>query len=208
MDKGGVVVIFNEEESVQHLVNAVLNVNNISSFAQGRGGAVYPFPANPYYDVDGNGLQDVLQQFENDPILNGPFGDVRDKQWGEDVNRTMTLSDLPQNPNLTIYAYQVDISEKKPTANMELVNAFKYESENRNMIWFGDGGLMTSYEGRVATFNASCPLSWNTVTFHPEVRTGYGAEERMDVYNSIVFCNVMAWAIEKSESLRGKRENP
>ena len=205
MDKGGVVVIFNEEHSVRHLVNAVLNVDNIINVISGNGGSVYPFPAHPFFDLNGNALQDVLDLYENDPILNGPFGDVRDKQWGEDGNPTMTLDNMPlQDPNLTVYSYQIDISKHSPDES-NLVNGFKYESEKRNMVWFGDGGFMASNEGTVDTDNARCPLSWDPFTFYPVPRIGYGTPKQMSVYNSTVFCNIMAWAILKSDSLREER---
>ena len=207
MNKGGVVVIFNQEPSVKKLVNAVLNVNNITSSALGGGGALFPFPAHSHYHTDANGLQDALNRFEGDPILNGPFGDARDKQWGKDIFKTMTLSNLPLIPNLTIYSYQVDISANKPVANSGNVNGFKYETENRNMVWFGDGGFMTSYQGALSNYNNSCPLSWDPVTFFPEPKYGYGHNIRMPVYNSVVFFNIMAWAIERSESLREIRNN-
>ena len=206
MDKGGVVVVFNEEPSIRYLINAVLNVNNISSNSYGDGGAVYPFPANPYFISQGGNLQDILSQFENDPILNGPFGDVRDKQWGEDINASMTLSNIAQSPNLTIYSRQVDIAVNNPIANINSVNGLKYESEDRNIIWFGDGGFMSSFHGAVGNYNTACPLNWNPVTFFPEPKSGYGSPNQISVYNSIVFCNTMAWAINKSESLRAKRK--
>jgi hypothetical protein len=205
MDKGGVVVIFNEEHSVRHLVNAVLNVDNIINVISGNGGSVYPFPAHPFFDLNGNALQDVLDLYENDPILNGPFGDVRDKQWGEDGNPTMTLDNMPlQDPNLTVYSYQIDISKNSPVKS-KLVNGFKYESEKRNMVWFGDGGFIASYKGEVDTNNDQGPLSWDPVTFYPVPRIGYGTPKQMSVYNSTVFCNIMAWAILKSDSLREER---
>ena len=207
MDKGGVVVVFNEEISVRNLVNAVLNVNNISGSYQGSGGSIYPFPANSYFGSNENVLQDVMNRFESDPILNGPFGDVRDKQWGEDINDTMTLSNMPNDSCLTIYSYQIDISANKPAMNKTHVNGFKYESEERNMIWFGDGGFMSSLNGQVTNYNNSFPFNWNTVTFFPEPKANYGALNRKPVYNSIVFSNIMAWAIKKSDSLREKREN-
>ena len=204
MDKGGVVVVFNEDSSVKNLVNAVLNVNDISSTAYGIGGSVYAFPAHSSSGLNEDGVQNILRQFENDPILNGPFGDARDKQWGADINPIMHLGNLPADPNLTTYSYQADISTNE-TMNTSYVNGFKYESKNRNMVWFGDGGFMASYEGNIAAVNASCPLSWNLNTFFPEPRFGYGTTQNIQVYNSTVFCNIMAWAILKSESLRAER---
>ena len=209
MDNGGVVVIFCHDHSVANLANAVLDVNNISGNQNGPGGFIYPFPANPFYDLNENDLQDVLRRFEGDPILNGPFGDVRDQQWGKDnLNTTMNLLNMPSSdPDLTIYSYRGDIFANPNSENLNYVNGFKYESENRNMVWFGDGGFVASDEGGIpGTNQKSYPLNWNPDTFFPEPRPGYGNSTMMPVYNSTVFCNIMAWAIQKSESLRAKRE--
>ena len=207
MEKGGVVVIFNEENTVTNFINAALGVNTISVTEHGRSGSVYPFPANPVFGLDANGVQEVLHRYEADPIMNGPFGDVRDKQWGSDINRIVTLSGLPQSSGLTAYSYEADIATNNPAVNINNVTGFKYESENCNMVWFGDAGFMTSQNGSIGTSKASCPLGWDTNTYFPEIRTGYGHTKQMPVYNSVVFCNIMAWAIEKSDNLRGKRKS-
>ena len=206
MDKGGVVVIFNEENTVTNFINAAFGVNTITATDHGKGGSVYPFPANPNIGLNTNDVQEALRRYENDPIMNGSFGDVRDKQWGADINRSVTLSGLPQSPDLAIYSYQADLATNNPAVNINNVTGFKYESENRNMVWFGDAGFMTSYNGALSIYNNACPLSWNTVTLFPEPKYEYGHNIQMPVYNSVVFCNIMAWAIEKSDSLREKRE--
>ena len=209
LDKGGVIVVFNQDATVQHLINSALDVSNISTYPYGPAGSIYPFPANPHFISQGGNLQDILSQFENDPILNGPFGDVRDKQWGEDANVTMNLVNIPTtDTNLTIYSYLMNISPNTPVGNMNYVNSFKYETENRNMIWFGDGGFMASGEdGEPYVSRTICPLYWDLETFFPEIKPIYGNSNPFPVYNSIVFCNTMAWAIYKSESLRAKRKS-
>jgi len=209
LDKGGVIVVFNQDVTLLHLINSVLGISNTFTYPYGPSGSVYPFPANPYFISEGGNLQDILSQFENDPILNGPFGDVRDKQWGEDASVTMNLGNIPiTDTNLTIYSYLMNISPNTPVGSMNYVNSFKYETENRNMIWFGDGGFMASGEDGQPYVSATiCPLYWNLQTSFPEAKPIYGNSNPYPVYNSIVFCNTMAWAVNKSESLRAKRKS-
>jgi len=209
LDKGGVIVAFIEHASVKDLFYYVFNYNNSISYSTaGRAGSIYPFPAHSSLGLSQNELQNVLQQFDSDPILNGPFGDVRDKQWGQDDVDAVYLRNLPINdPNLTVYSYFKDISSTTPTTNIEGVMALKYESPNRNIVWFGDGGFMTSNDGMPGISETNRPLYWDTNTFFPVFKPAYGWSNKMPVYNSIVFCNIMAWATQKSESLREKRNN-
>ena len=207
LEKGGVIVAFNENFSLDNFANKLFGKTNITSSAFGPGGAIYPLPAHSHYSSKEN-LQDILLRFEGDPILDGPFGDVRDKQWGEDINTTMHLNNLPlSDPDLTVYSYRVNIASNPILETKGAVNGFKYESANRNIVWFGDGGFMASKYGMPYVSQTSCPLNWNLETFFPEPKPSYGyPANKMPVYNSIVFCNIMAWGIQKSDSLRGKRK--
>ena len=209
LDKGGVIVAFLENVSIQYLAGYLFNSSISYNEVRNQLGSIYPFPAHPSNILNQNELQNVLSKLESDPILNGPFGDIRDKQWGEDAPYTVNLRNVPNSPNLTIYSYSKDISPIPPTGSMENVTAFKYETMNRNMVWFGDGGFMSSEDGIPTVSNTMHPLYWDTRTFFPVPKPVYGsvANNRMPVYNSIAFCNIMAWAVEKSESLREKREN-
>ena len=208
LDKGGVIVAFLENASTQYLTRYLFNNHSIGYNDNDlAAGSIYPFPAHSSSGLTQSELQNVLQQLEGDHILNGPFGDVRDKQWGQDANTSAYLRNIPiTDPNLSVYSYYRDISPTTPDVNMSGVIAFKYESTNRNMVWFGDGGFMSSNNGMPYVSNLYNPLYWDTNTFSPIPKPVYGWSNNMPVYNSIVFCNIMAWAIEKSESLRAKRE--
>ena len=207
LDMGGVIVAFIENASIQHLAGQLFNTSISYSENLNPAGSIYPFPAHPSNLLNENDLQNVLSKLEGDPILNGPFGDIRNKQWGEDASYTVNLRNVPNSPNLTIYSSSRNISPTPPVGNMDYVTAFKYETTNRNMVWFGDGGFMSSEDGIPTISNTLHPLYWDTSTFFPIPKPVYGsvANNRMPVYNSIAFCNIMAWAINKSESLRGKR---
>lgn len=218
LEKGGVVVAFFENYiRAREIANKLFNTSNITSQAATSYG-VYPLPAHPDLFTDEQKRESVLRQFEYDPILNGPFGDIRDKQIGEDVGTTPALINFPiSNPNTTIYAYNNNLVSATKVTNSTYVIGYKYESENKNLFFWSDGGLMSAGYSGVAPYNGilytastgQCPFYWNTTTYFPEMRPTYGSPNNLPVYNSIMFCNVMAWAIKKSQSLRSKREgNP
>lgn len=207
--KGGVVVAFIEEVStVQYLMNALFEQSGITAAAVGAAGNVYPFPAHPSFNLSSQELETVLRDYEKDPILNGPFGDARDKQWGEDRSATIGINDLPLDANVTIYSYINDLSTPSPNMSNRQVSGFKYESEDKNLIFFGDGGFMASGTGSPYADPNGFPFYWDTNTMFPIPKPVYGHNlyHRWEVYNSIVFCNIMAWAIRKSQSLKAKRE--
>lgn len=68
--KGGVLLAFLEYDGAQLINQTIFGNKSISSSTINAGGAVYSLPYN------------------NDEILNGPFGDIRGKQWGEDASLT------------------------------------------------------------------------------------------------------------------------
>lgn len=219
LDKGGVVVAFLQEAlSEQTIARYLFNNNSITSQDGGAAGHVFPFPAHPILVGQGTEAQrEILRKFEGDPIVNGPFGDVRDKQWGEDASVTRALSNFPAtDPNVTIYSYARNISTTGTVSTSTNVTGYKYESATRNLVWFGDGGFMSSdydplypYNGvPTNTSNIICPFKWDAATMFPIPKPNYGVSSvRWDVYNSIAFCNIMAWAVEKSLSLQSKRDN-
>lgn len=134
----------------------------------------------------------------NDDILNGPFGDVRGKYWGEDASAAMTLSGLPVN-ELDIYSYAKDYAKTGPGPSPDDIVAFKHKT--KNLIYVGDGGFVSSLSGHPTKDIAQCPLNWEEPSKKPIPRPGYGANyKNFDVYNSIMWCNIMAWAIQRAES--------
>lgn len=208
MEKGGVVVAFMEfAPTAGFLVNHLLGRADITATSRGASGYIYPFPAHASFNLNSEELANMLRKYGSDPILNGPFGDVRDKQWGEDRSATVTIDNLPENANITIYSYLNNISATTPDMANRQVNSFKYESEEKNFIWFGDGGFMASLSGRPYADPNGFPLYWDTTSLFPIPKPVYGVETKWPVYNSTVFCNVMAWAIKKSQSLKSKRES-
>lgn len=194
--QNGVLVCFweangseNFQGSATILMNSLFDRSNITSVA------LLSFPGAIY------GLTDI-----NDPILNGPFGDVRGKQWGEDASWAMAVFGVPTD-SIDIYSTSYDLTINGGGNNLGGYTAFKHKT--KNIIYFGDGGFNSSgLDGHPFNSTIMCPFWWNDNTYsttvpymHPMPKPGYGkGPVGMDAYNSIVFCNIMAWALERAEN--------
>lgn len=185
---GGVVLIFTDNaggsaEYNAHLeyLRAIFNMPTIQRTAAGSGGYVYTLASH------------------NDMILNGPFGDVRSRAWGEDASATSSLQGLPTN-DVTIYS---NASAVNSTTGRTGVTMFRHNS--LNVFWAGDGGFLSNTAARGTVASAvAFPFATDQHDF-PVKKGSYGiagngiAGSSLDVYNSIVFANVMAWAVVRAE---------
>ena len=176
--KRGVVLAFSESlAGNRRLFQNLFNDINITSSLINAAGALYKLPV-----VD-------------DEILNGPFGDIRGKYWGEDASQTCRVTGLPLN-DIDIYSYDVDYSQATPVST-GAITAFKHKQFN--LIWVGDGGFTSSHTGTSGTI---CPFKLDTNNF-PIPKPNYGRRttaREQPVYNSIFTANAVAWAIKKAES--------
>lgn len=220
MKMGGVVVMFSERNNIaKHLGEQLFPAESSIGYPHFGQLTTIPFVGNSVYkgsqtDEDWN---EYLQLLQKDPILNGPFGDIRDKQWGEDASWVTGISPasaFEADPNVTIYSYGQSLKDAQGGVVKTSVGAFKYEtdkdaSEPISLVYFGDAGFVSSPDGAMEKITyTACPLWWDTSTFFPVPRTNYGkaAGVRTDVYNSQAFCNIMAWAIKRAADLKAKRD--
>ncbi|MDR1518493.1 MAG: fimbrillin family protein [Dysgonamonadaceae bacterium] len=221
MEKGGAVVLFPNAAEGDIIAGAmatqILVPEGFTGAAVGGAtpaGSTHPLPGNPLYynsgDPDAQAAA-AMAALANDPILNGPFGDVRDKQWGNDADNDVGISNLSNGNGLTVYSRSGNISPSTPTYNNNYVNGFRYETEDYNWVFFGDGGFMSmdiayANEYMMNTFTTICPFNFDTSTKLPLGRTNWGdSTKKYTVYNSTLFCNIMAWAIKKSYYYKKKR---
>lgn len=180
--KGGVIVAYSESNGgMQNLFRNVFD-GSVNTGSVNSAGAIYKLPLT------------------NDEILNGPFGDIRGLQWGEDASSTTYATGLPSS-EITIYSGDTNISTASPSGTIGRVTAFKHNT--LNFIWVGDGGF-NSQCGSVTSPNTSdtiCPFYADT-NYKPIAKPNYGngaAAYEMNVYNSIFYANALAWAIKKAE---------
>jgi len=135
----------------------------------------------------------------DDEILNGPFGDVRGKVWGEDYNNSCALSTIPDGA--VVYSGTKNASTGASMSNGKVT---MLRHPDKNFFWCGDSGLI---HGGTSTSNTNTPFKIGEVVkngtnypLYPINKEGYGTGSRQSVCNSTIFANVMAWALLQSET--------
>lgn len=174
LSKGGIILAFMEEAGGTRILQRVFANTSISGTLVNAAGAVYRYP--------------IL----NDEILNGPFGDIRGLQWGEDASQTRAMYNLPTS-TITIYSNDQDISAGNSGTGG--ITAFKHNS--LNFIFVADGGFNSAANNAPAS-NTICPFNIDTNKY-PIAKTNYGRSTRYTVYNSIFTANALAWAIKTAQ---------
>lgn len=162
-----------------------------------------PIKGSLYTDQKGNGI--VWDFTDSDSsVLNGPFGDIRGKKWGDDTSQTAVLESLPIE-DLEIFSGTED----------GRISAFKHKKYN--LIFVGDGGFnssLTNYPNKMNGNDASSykyPMLIDKVTindytypYYPIPKPNYGnvniGGPIHTVYNSIFTANAIAWAIETAQT--------
>ena len=183
LGKGGVLLCFMEYGGTLELVRTIFSDRSIAGAkdAYTAAGSIFQYP---YLD---------------DEILNGPFGDIRGKYWGEDASVTFSLSGLPAGL-ITQYSSNDDLAlTSSPPASAVRVTAFRHKE--LNFIWVGDGGFNSG--DATNTVNATaCPFKIDeSNNYIPVSRKSYGrgGVRRYDVYNSIFTANAIAWGLKKAQ---------
>lgn len=193
LNNKGVVLLFwegnpnNSTGGVQRFFSDLFNVSAIRQ-ARGQGaGSIYKLT-----NID-------------DAILNGPFGDVRGKYWGEDASWAMSLTNLPLG-EFDIYSYGDDYSGNSGTLYDITGNIVGLKHKTMNLVFFGDGGFISAPDAALTNGNGYggsatiCPFAFDPATFKPKAKSGYGAgSTKYDVQNSIIFFNTFAWAVRQAQ---------
>jgi len=141
----------------------------------------------------GAGTRHLIPILNNDPIINGPFGNVGGKYWGEDASTTTPISGIADNANITIY------SKSTATASIGQVTAFRHNS--LNLVYVGDGGF-NSHNDSNSSSNTTYPFWIDPTTSYPIVNPSYGGSGSPigPIINSIFTANAVAWAIQMAQS--------
>lgn len=138
----------------------------------------------------------------NNPILNGPFGDVRNKYWGEDASITMYTRNLPSDVEILSYG-----KAENETATTWQNDATMFHHKKYNFFWTGDAGFLSN-EKASGTYTGGWtlePFATHPTTHYPIGRVDFGAagngyaKEAFTVHNSEVYANFLAWALMRAE---------
>lgn len=240
MKKGGVVIFCNERIGIAKcLIKQLFGVDaKDADLPEKVHVNTVPFVGNEVFKTgelaDDEKWNKYLFELQSDPILNGPFGDIKEKQWGEDASyaraiKTTYITNSTNPGDIMIYSYgrslgQAQADKKNNKTNKDFVTFFKYETDKDDeepisLVYIGDGGIMSSaLSGKPYPESGYtlCPFWWDESTMFPIPKPNYGSlllpnwEDgvgvKADVYNSQMFCNILAWAINRSIALQDKRD--
>lgn len=188
LNNKGVAIIFQQDPiSFSVFLNQLYGSNNITYPVDlGAAGNIYQFTS------------------VNDKILNGPFGDIRNKNWGGDASVETRAINLPSG-NITVYS-TASLVNANNTATNTGVTIFRDNS--LSLIVVADGGFISNNNTNIGptylTYNQYCPFAIDS-NYKPIGRNAYGytgynwTQGQAPVYNSVFFANALAWAINQAE---------
>ena len=189
INKGGVMIMMFEgvANGARQLIAKIYDIPETDLTLQPlpEGGSMYPIVSTV-----------------NDPVTNGPFGDVRLENWGEDSAGCTGIKGLPESQT-TVYSYGQPINYVNTPAFADAVSMFRHKT--KNFFYLGDGGL-TSFGANNNTSLVDVPFRFNPTTGRPIPKPygyeylpkGYTAGSK-GAYNGIIAGNVMLWAGELTE---------
>lgn len=198
MQKDGVVLMFSDNnDNIIKIMKSLTGSSLITSDKVNVAGSLYR-------------LSNV-----NDMVVNGPFGDIRSKAWGEDGSQTARVLEIPTS-DFVVYSDATNISVPPPvivdpdpivgepepgkpgseTGNNGTVGYTALKHIGYHFVWIGDSGFNNSNGGD--TSNIKLPFKIDGNNF-PISKSNYGNQDKKDVYNSVFTANLIAWAIERSE---------
>jgi len=182
--KGGVLIYGTSDNTASAANTLIQGIFGVSS-----GNAV---------DRGGSSNQNVYQinNLLDDPIVNGPFGNLANQFWGEDNSGTVYVTNLPAN------SIQV-CSARNQYANRSLDswNSVVWYNDSKNFVYFGDSvaaawDTNTSTTGWASLFQQSTGLPkykkfgyWDSGTAGTEY-----------AFNAALELNCVAWGLHKAAS--------
>jgi hypothetical protein len=169
----GGVVIYGSTDGTASMVNILLDeLFGIMTAEPQTGGddKVYPITVLP-----------------NDPVINGPFGNLSGRYWGEDNGGSVIVTSLPPN------SVQV-ATASATTINRNPDESIIWYNDSYNFLYFGD-----SVAADIDTNNdqGGWPSIYNSAG--EPVSKFYGPSGYQQyVYDSALELNAVAWAIKKA----------
>jgi hypothetical protein len=183
LDSGGVVIAnIQLAATAARMIKGIFNLDYVTANQ----------PTGRVFTLSGN---------YDDPVINGPFGNVNGKYWGADMDDLASLRNLPQDQ---FYIYSSGPSVYPASTTVPAVgDATMVRHKSLNFFWCGEGAWYATYytpHPYTAESHVS-PFSINTSTKKPTDRQGYGSppSNAYPVSNSTLMANLLYWALTQAE---------
>lgn len=145
--------------------------------------------------ANGGGALYKLREID-DEITNGPFGDLRGKWWGEDTTASLAVTGIPEE-DMVVYTTAEDYSQAGVPSGIFNGGLTMFRHKRLPFFYIGDGGFLAANNASSPT---ACPFKI-TADNKPAPKSSYGRESarRVEVYNSHIWANIMAWAVRTAQ---------
>ena len=184
LEHGGVVIMYSyggagvSAANVRTLLNPILGKD---------------LPEGDYYGLGSYGNVFTFTGNIDDPVTNGPFGDVRDKKWGTHYYITGVKTSSIIND-----VYVLSRTDDRVVSQYALTPGFTtaFRHKTKNFVFFGNGQFLASYYTNINEIYHD-PFR-NDNNYNPIPKKGFGptgVTAVHEVYNSVVFANTIAWAM-------------
>lgn len=154
-----------------------------------------------YQTLGGPGSVYTVSSTVDDEITNGPFGNLKGKNWGEDSSTAFGLGGLPAD-SIVVYSSGSYISPGGVSIPTYSNTVTMFRHKRLNLFIVTDGGFnsnASNYIGDSYGSRTACPFAMN-VNYEPIPRINWGYGGNYTVYNSQLFANVLAWAVRHARS--------
>jgi len=134
-----------------------------------------------------------INNLPNDPVVNGPFGNLSELFWGEDNTTTgsVIMTSLPPN---SVQICSANSQLKSASQLLEPERSIVWYNDSKNFLYFGDStGSSTS-----DLTNNAYPALYTTSGVPRTKVYGPNSTYRRYVYNAALELNAVAWAIKKA----------
>nr|WP_297169093.1 hypothetical protein [uncultured Dysgonomonas sp.] len=135
-----------------------------------------------------------INNLPNDPIVNGPFGNLSGRYWQEDNAGTVICTSLPPN------SVQV-ASANNPNHNSNLSPDYSvvWYNDSKNFVYFGDS-VYGTYPGFAyyGSTDGTAPTQFTAAGLPMSKFNNRWTSFPTFVYNSYLELNAIAWGIKKA----------
>lgn len=177
INKGG-CVIYGSADGTSSDVNVLLSGLFGISPAQAQSGGqsdddVYP-----------------ISNLPNDPVINGPFGNLSARHWGEDNATTgsVIMTQLPTN------SVQVCTARSASKTSQDPQYSIVWYNDSKNFFYFGDSVGSSTTDNSTGAY----PARYNNQGLPLSKNYGPGSAWNQFIYNSALELNAVAWAVKKA----------
>ena len=132
----------------------------------------------------------VISNLPSDPVINGPFGNLSDRHWGEDNGTTgsVIMTELPAN------SVQICTARSASKTSQDPQYSIVWYNDSKNFLYFGDSVGSTTTDNSTSAY----PAKYNSQGLPLSKNYGPGTAWNQFIYNSALELNAVTWILKKA----------